>query len=191
MLFLSLKKYEHRFEILLKKIKQINMKKIVTIMLGLLIATSMLSACKKKEVVGPTGPAGPTGNANVKSFIIETTAADWAGDQVTGYQAGFEVPIITDAIADNGAVMCYVVWGNSGYLALPYSYNYGTYTRYWSFEYLTEYIYLKVKDDDGYTPNPGDGLAMIKVVAISSTGLMQNPNLDLTDYEAVKEAFDL
>lgn len=161
------------------------MKNVKLMFLGLAIATLGMSSCKKKEVVGPAGPAG---NANVKSSTFVTTNTDWVGDQVSGYTATFNAPIITSAIASTGAVMCYLVDGSTSY-ALPYSYLNGSYTRHMSFEYETSVLRVKVIDDDGLTSNLGG--YSIKVVAISSTGLIANPGLDLTDYEAVKEAFDL
>ena len=164
------------------------MKKIGTIMLGLLVATSMLGACKKKEVVGPTGPAGPAGNANVKSLTFQTEVADWIGNGVDGYTATFNAPIITTSIASTGAVMCYMESSGVTY-ALPFSYLYGGFTRHMSFEFEPSVLRVNIRDDDGATSNLGG--VNIKVVAISSSGLIQHPNLDLEDYEAVKKAFDL
>jgi len=167
------------------------MKKIGTIMLGLMVATTMLSACKKKEVAGPAGPAGPAGNANVKSVIFETSATDWAGNGVNGYQFSAAAPIITPSIFASGAVMCYIQWGGGDFMALPYSYLNGSYTRHMLFTYSEAVINVNIRDDDGLTSNPGNSNSIVKVVAISSTGLIQNPDLDLTDYEAVEKAFDL
>lgn len=167
------------------------MKKIGTIMLGLLVVTTFLSACKKEKVVGPTGPAGTAGNANVKSFTTATVAADWTGDQVAGYSITLNAPIITADIVATGAVLCYLEYSGTTY-ALPYSYLYGGgYTRHMLFNYALGTITVDRVDDDGLTVNPGAVSAKIKVVAISSSGLIQNPNLDLTNYEDVKKAFDL
>ncbi|MDF3026959.1 MAG: hypothetical protein K0S23_1266 [Fluviicola sp.] len=167
------------------------MKKIGTIMLGLLVVTTFLGACKKKEVVGPTGPAGAAGNANVKSFTVATVAADWTGDQVAGYSITLSVPIITADIVATGAVMCYLEYGGTTY-ALPYSYLYGGgYTRHMLFNYELGTLTVDRVDDDGLTVNPGSSSTKIKVVAISSTGLIQHPNVDLTNYEEVKQAFNL
>lgn len=166
------------------------MKKIGTIMLGLLVVTSMLGACKKKEVVGPTGPAGPAGNANVNSLSFQTTAADWTGDGVAGFSINLTTPIVTSGIVSTGAVLCYMEVGGSTY-ALPYSYLYSGYTRHMLFTYSEGSVTVDRRDDDGLTTNPGSSNAIIKVVAISSSGLIQHPDVDLEDYEAVKKAFDL
>jgi hypothetical protein len=166
------------------------MKKIGTIMLGLLVVTMSMSACKKKEVVGPTGPAGAAGNANVKSLTLETVAADWTGDPAEGYSITLNAPIITADIVATGAVLCYVEYSGTTY-ALPYSYLYSTYTRHMLFNYEAGSITVDIRDDDAATINPGTFSAKIKVVAISSTGLIQNPNVDLTNYEEVKQAFNL
>jgi hypothetical protein len=163
------------------------MKKIGTIMLGLLVVTMFLSACKKKEVVGPAGPAG---NANVKSLTVSTVAADWTGNGVDGYSITISAPLITADIVATGAVLCYLEYGGTTY-ALPYSYMYGSYTRHMLFQYIAGSVTVTRIDDDGVTSNPGSSLAKIKIVAISSTGLIQNPNVDLSNYEEVKEAFAL
>ncbi len=159
-------------------------------MLSLLVVTTFLSACKKEKVVGPAGPAGSAGNANVKSMTFTTVTADWIGDGAAGYEISLNVPIITADIYSTGAVMCYLEVSGTTF-ALPYSYLNSGYTRHMLFTYNEGTILVKRRDDDGATSNPGVSNAKIRVVAISSTGMIQNPNLDLTDYEAVKEAFDL
>ena len=164
------------------------MKKIGTLMLGLLVATTFLGACKKKE--GPAGPAGADGNANVKSVTVSTVAADWSGDGVVGYSITLSTPIITADIVATGAVLCYLEEYGTTY-ALPYSYLYNGYTRHMLFEYETGSVTVLRRDDDGATTNPGVSDAKIKVVAISSSGLIQHPNVDYSNYEEVKEAFEL
>ena len=159
-------------------------------MLGLLVVTTFLGACKKKEVVGPTGPAGADGNANVKSASVSTVASDWTGDGVSGYAITLSTPIITADIVATGAVLCYLEEFGATY-ALPYSYLYNGYTRHMLFEYETGSITVVRRDDDGATTNPGSSSAKIKVVAISSSGMIQHPNVDYSNYEEVKEAFDL
>lgn len=166
------------------------MKKIGTLMLGLLVVTTFLGACKKKEVEGPAGPAGADGNANVKSLTVSTVAADWTGDGVAGYSITLSAPIITADIVATGAVLCYMEISGTTY-ALPYSYLYNGFTRHMLFQYAEGTVTVERRDDDGVTSNPGVSNAKIKVVAISSTGLIQHPNLDLSNYEEVKEAFDL
>lgn len=164
------------------------MKNVKFIFLGLAIATLGMSSCKKKEVVGPAGPAGPVGNANVKSAKFVTTTADWVGDQVSGYTATFNTSIITPAIVSTGAVMCYMEDSGTTY-ALPFSYLIGSFTRHMAFEYEANVLRVHIIDDDGLTSNLGG--VTIKIVAISSSGLAANPDLDFTDYQIVKEAFEL
>lgn len=166
------------------------MKKIGTIMIGLLVVTTFLSACKKEEVVGPTGPAGADGNANVKSVTFSSVAADWTGDGAAGYSITINSSIITADIVASGAVLCYMDISGTTY-ALPYSYLYNGYTRHMLYTYETGSVTVNRRDDDGATTNPGSSMAKIKVVAISSSGLIQNPNVDLSNYEEVKKAFDL
>jgi len=164
------------------------MKNIKLLFLGLAVTGMGLSSCKKEA--GPAGPAGAAGNANVKSVSFNTQASDWDGDIVNGYTANFNAPIITSGIVSTGVVLCYISWFGENY-ALPYSYLYNGYTRHMLFNYELNNLSVSVRDDDGLTSNPGDFSAVVKIVAISSTGLIANPNLDLTDYNAVADAFDL
>lgn len=163
------------------------MKKIGTMMLGLMMMTMLFSACKKEEVVGPVGPAG---NANVKSMTVETVSTDWTGNGAAGFSITLDAPIITADIVATGAVLCYLELAGTTY-ALPYSYLYGSFTRHMLFEYSLGSITIDRIDDDGFTSNPGSSLAKIKVVTIASSELIQHPNVDLTNYEEVKEAFNL
>jgi hypothetical protein len=96
--------------------------------------------------------------------------------------------IITPSIAESGAVMCYVV-EDGEYLPVPNSISWGDYTTHVVYTYNPGNIQFMVQDDDGYTPNPGQ--VVFKVVAISSAGMKLNPDLDINNYQAVKQAFDL
>lgn len=165
------------------------MKNVKLIFFALAFASLGMSSCKKEEVVGSTGPAGPAGNANVKSVSFVTTIADWSGSEWAGWTATFSVPIITSDIVSTGAVMCYMTIGADTY-ALPYSWFYSSgQTRHVLFTYSTGNVTVKRIDDDFLTNNP-EGTT-IKVVAITANGLIANPGLDLNDYAAVAEAFDL
>ncbi len=77
--------------------------KLFTATVLLLIAFS----CKKNEV-GPQGPQGAQGNANVQTTTIKINANDWVAI-VTNYQYAKTINLsaITQGIIDNGSVVVY------------------------------------------------------------------------------------
>jgi hypothetical protein len=157
-----------------------------TLLLFFAISVFSFTACKKEE--GPAGPAGKDGNANVKSMMITVNQLEWNGDGY-GYSAEKPCSIITPAIAESGAVMCYYKEDDT-YVPLPASINYlAQYTTHMLFAYTPGNIEFFTQDDDGLTPSPDQ--AIFKVVAISSAGMQLNPDLDINNYYEVKQAFDL
>jgi hypothetical protein len=153
----------------------------------LLIGSICLSSCSSKEgPAGPAGTAGKDGNANVKSQIIEVNASEWE-DIVNGngYDVSKTCSIITSSIVNNGAVLAYVEQ-DGAYIALP--------TRLDAFEVNITYAYEVstigfAVEFDNIVPNPEN--TKFKVVAISSSTLIENPNLDLKNYNEVKQALNL
>lgn len=153
----------------------------------LTLSTLFAIACKKEE--GPVGPQGPTGNANVQSQMITVLSSEWEDD---GYLYSFTTPcsIITQEIAESGAVLCYLE-NNGIYRPIPFSVTFeGENTiTHMGFEHMVNEIYFFFQTDDGMTPAPGN--RNFKVVAIESSGLAANPGVDLHDYKEVKQAFGL
>lgn len=143
------------------------------------------SGCKKEE--GPAGPAGRDGNANVQTENITIYTSDWGGDEFL-YMADKDCFIITEDIATTGVVMCYMKSGDY-YTPIPFSITSSSWTTHIGFEYTSESIAIFFQDDDGLTPNPG--IKEFKVVAIESSGIEANPDLDLQDYDSVKQTFKL
>ena len=85
--------------------------------LVLLFAACALSACEA-ELVGPPGPAGPPGNANVTALTLEFEM-DEASYNGSVASAGFTVPAITPSVVDYGAVMVYF-YEQGTWTAMPY-----------------------------------------------------------------------
>lgn len=155
----------------------------------LILASSafFLLACKKEE--GPVGPQGPTGNANVKSQIITVLASEWENEGPT-YSFITSCDVITEEIAESGAVMCYQKRDDI-YTALPISgiFEGDTVTTHIGFEHKVNEIYFFVQAAEGNTPAPGK--RTFKVVAIESSAIAANPGMDINNYEEVKETLDL
>ena len=170
------------------------MKIIKFITIGLLIAgATSLSSCEKEGSVGPAGKDGidgsdgSDGNANVVSSTI--TSSSWAYSNPS-WVISFTYPAITQSIIDEGAVLVYIKVGN-GYTQLPLTiYQSPNYSTSIEVSTFVGGLSLFWTDSDLIQPtNPGEHT--FKVVVIAASGLIQNPNVDLGNYEEVKDAFNL
>jgi hypothetical protein len=160
------------------------MKNKFSLVLGLFFAvTFSLSSCKK----GPEGPAGKDGNSNVVSSSI--TSGNWTYDEPSWVQT-FTYPAITSDILNSGAVLVYVQ-SASNYYQLPYTYYPSSvFSKTITYVHYLGGLKVFVTDSDLTQPN-NPGSLTFKVVVIASSDLIRNPNVDLTDYKAVKSAFNI
>jgi len=157
------------------------------IYLSLLLSVIIFNGCKKE---GPQGPAGKDGNANVKSNTI--TFSTWNWDGTYGYEyADFTWSEVTSSIVNSGALNIYLSTP-AGWAPLPRT-IYPTSTRSQSQRYVYSVSSFKiiVQDSDLLPPSPSLGTWTIKAVAIDASARMQNPDLDWSNYNAVKERFNL
>ncbi|MEX1191241.1 MAG: hypothetical protein WEA99_04655 [Brumimicrobium sp.] len=164
----------------------------------LALSATLVLACKKEDgpegPQGPQGPEGETGNANVQTQMITVLPADWNDESTNVSSYTFTRPcgIITEEIAQSGAVMCYVQ-NNDVYTPMPitaiFTADGDTVSTIYGFQHSINEIHLFVQGEDGITPAPGE--ITYKVVAIESSGLAANPGVNLGDYEEVKQAYDL
>lgn len=155
---------------------------------SLILACAMVTTgCKKDEgPMGPQGPAGANGNANVQSEIITVEASEWTGSAASGFTAEKETTVITEDIAINGAVLCYSANVDSSYTPLPTSLYAGTFSINLGFQYHANgNILFYVQADNGATPQPAD--INYKVVAIESRMTELYPNISEMPYEDVLE----
>lgn len=169
-------------------------------LLTLIASASLIFSCAKDGEdglpgpVGQTGQTGQTGNSNVKSETFTSNTSDWihigtngqAGDGFSFLQFS---SIITSDIANSGAVFVYVLSTGGGWIALPASFTKSAWTENWRYAYSSLQLVISKEDSDFNTLNPG--IQTFKVVAISSTARIANPNVDYNDYEQVKAAFNL
>lgn len=154
------------------------MKKLI---LAVIAGAFVLSACKKAV----TDHEEEYPHAEVNSRVV--TVSNWIGD-ANGYTAVANVDFITQDVQNNGAVMCYIQDGDS-WLAMPITLSTGSWISHYLFSTQVGKVNFSVYDDDGLTPEPGT--QEFKIVAITSVGMIQNPGINLTDYEEVKDAFNL
>lgn len=129
-------------------------------------------------------------NANVETISIAPDS--WLGDG-NGYYAEANSSIINSQIVQSGAVLCYWIIDDAA-TQLPISkWEVSGWTTHIFYTYELNSIYIEFQDDDGFTPNPGStyGETNFRIVTISSKGLDENPNVDLNNYEEVKEVFKI
>lgn len=167
--------------------------KKVNLMLSSILMIGMFLSCAK-EVEGPQGIQGPQGPAGpgASSFTFTVPPNAWQGDGDGYYVTVTNVGILNQDIVNNGAVLLY--WNYDGeWLPLPMSFFDDPWTTHLRVAFSVGEIYLEFQDDDGFTPNPGNnfGSTTFRVVAISASGLAENPNLDLVNYEEIEKVFDL
>ena len=142
----------------------------------------MFHGCSKDD----TGPAGPAGNANVKTYTYSVTNGDWIPDSVNRkWSADNMFPSSVDF---TGAVLLYVQDG-SNWAALPrvdnsVSFEYG-------FDLSTKIMEVQASDAKAAVMISNPGPMTFKMVTIPVVARQANPNIDLKNYNAVKAAFRL
>jgi hypothetical protein len=167
------------------------------LMVSILASSLLFTGCKKEgctdEAALNYDSAAKKENGtciynNVSSQLVTVGQNEWSGDG-DGYEANKFVPIITSDIASSGAVIIYLVEPSGAYLPLPMTYSNGIWVTHLLYTHGVGSVRFISYDDDGLSPTPGT--LTFKVICISNNGLIQNPNVDLNNYEAVKEAFEL
>ena len=160
------------------------MKKLTVITLAILSVFAMAS-CR-----------GPKGNANVKSSTVTVRSSDWYWDN-TSWRVDLEYKAINADIDNDGAVLVYMD-NNNTWRQLPM-------TFYYTDEVNGETVYCSsslevssykegvsifwTENDfyDGYRPDDHD----FKIVAIAASEYQRRSDVDYSDYEAVKRAFQI
>ena len=155
-----------------------------TIFLGFIITAIafLLVGCSKDDA----GPAGPAGNANVKTYTYSVTNADWIPDSVNHKWTADHT--FASSVDFSGAVLLYVQDG-SNWAALP-RVNFGISFEY-GFDLSTKIMEVQAADVMSMTLVANPGSMNFKVVTIPIVSRLANPNLDLKNYKAVKAAFNI
>lgn len=172
--------------------------KTIAIFSFIALSTTMISSCSKEGCTNVSAlnydskakkDNGTCVFNNVSSQMVTVAQNEWIGDG-DGYEATKTLSILNNSIAENGVVMAYMKDG-ADYVAMPLtlSIGQGEYFSHMLFTHNSSSITFINYDDDGLTLNPG--LTTFKVVCISNSGLIQNPNIDLTNYKEVEKAFKL
>jgi hypothetical protein len=169
---------------------------------------SLLVSCAKD---GPMGPAGPTGNADVRTHVViladsdfvsriywfqtsPTTAQGYVGRAATIVDSS-----ITRGIMDSGTVLVYfrplTMLSDTSWEQLPVSINFGDYGRHFASQiglgHVIIYYWHESNTTGGATPPAVSSVVFpprpFKYIVISgsSLNLMKRSGVNLKDPEAV------
>jgi len=174
--------------VLLKK-KKI-MKKTIKLMTIVFTSLSLtlgltLTSCKKGDI-GPAGPSGTNGVANIQSSTVTTNNLSWLFDNTdNSYSAILTFSAINQSVMDKGTVQVFVGDGTGQeWNALPFSYT----NVQFNYSFKSGQVIISVNLSDGSAPsNPG--IMQFKIIVIPPA--MVNPNVNVKNYTNLKSAYNL
>lgn len=141
----------------------------------LILAVTALSACRKEVT-----QVQPKQAVSVQ-WDIQTN--DWQSDDGgLSYHASIDIPELTDAIFDHGAVLVYLSFDDGIYEALPEVFNGIAYGAIHSAGGLT----VDMSAVDGSGISAPSGLIYAKVILVDAPLVALHPEMDFTDYNQVK-----
>lgn len=161
----------------------INLLSVITI-----IAIELLSSCKK----GKDGEPGKDGSSNVTSTVFSVSS--WSSNS-TRYYTQLSVPELTSENINTASVQVYFSTVDNNWIAMPFtqlaSTNYfmGHISTINKIQVNWDYNGIGLGDD----PNEYYGISnsKFKVVIIPPAILKQYPDLDLNNYNVVKQTLQL
>ena len=170
------------------------MKKLTFICMTI-IATLFFGSCR-----GPQGPEGPAGNANVASSTVTVYPRDWYWDNETNtsWRVDIDYAAINMGIHEYGAVLVYMNDANT-WKQLPMTFYYSQIDNQGVEQFYSSS--LEVSSYQGgvsifWTENDFfDGRIIdthdFKIVVIAAGLYKDRQDVDYSNYEAVKTAFQL
>ena len=175
------------------------MKKLSLICMTVL-AVSFLASCRGP--VGPQGPAGQDGNANVASSTVTVRQSDWRWVNDCQWMVEIDYPAINNNVYNHGAVLVYMkIDGAWSQVPLTYFYEAEVEDGYSNFASSIEVatlndggVRLFWTESDFYHAPDGPGKLSsydFKIVAIEASVYSHRSDVDYSSYEAVKTAFQL
>lgn len=176
------------------------MKKLSLICMTLLAFFAMAS-CRGPQ--GPVGPAGHDGNANVASSTVTVYSNDWRWVNDCQWMVEIDYPAINNNVFNHGAVLVYMdVDGSWSQVPLTYYYQDSFVNDQGETELINCAASIEVAtlndggvrlfwtESDffsGARPQTHD----FKIVAIEASVYSHRSDVDYSDYNAVKTAFQL
>ncbi len=153
-----------------------------------IIATMFFGSCR--------GPQGPAGNANVASSTVTAYPRDWEWDGGS-WRLDLDYPAINMDIHDYGAVVVYMNMEDT-WRQIPLTYYYSEIVDDIEYFYSSS---LEVSSYQGgvsifWTENNFENIGapdthQFKIVVIASGLYYDRQDVDYSNYEAVKKAFQL
>ena len=157
-----------------------------TVLLTLITSVFLLFSCAKDGKDGLPGPAGANGNANVKSQTFTIYSWDWTTSGNMKY-VDINSNLITTDIVNSGSVLIYMKFAGF-WQALPFTYPQGTTSQLFRYYYSNNFVQIQVTQETGVPSLPD---FEFKLVVISSSARLSNPQMNFTDYYQVKDVFHL
>lgn len=146
------------------------------------------------SLVGPTGPAGAAGTANVKysGWNYATNFRDTTADNSALKAADLAAPALTNAVLSGGLVQVYFTFGGGVY-TLPYtSYAGGKLNTISYFPRLGHFIITRFTADNSNSVPLSAVLQYRYIIIPGGVAVAAAKNhIDLNDYEAVKTYFNI
>lgn len=153
------------------------------------VVALILTSCEKGDTgpQGAPGLQGQAGNANVHTANYTISSLSTGSN----YKYKNLYPsMITSDIINNGAVMAYL-YTSSGWAAMPYTILVNSSVQQFYRGYVsTGKYYLKINNSDSSTPSVSVPFSF-KIVTIDGLARASHPDVNLNNYEEVKEAFNL
>lgn len=168
------------------------MKKTIFKTAVILLTAIMTVSCSKDGATGPTGATGAAGtngiNGNANVIGTNTlTVSTW-----TSYSSGslwgtsLSATGITQSIVDKGIVSVFIGDSSGSWTSMPYTIG----NTSWFYSFGVGFINIyKTNTNLAAIANPGS--QTFRVVIISASNKMANPNTDWKDYNQVKEVLHL
>ena len=164
------------------------MKKLTVIVLAVM-SVFMMASCR--------GPKGDPGNANVASSTVTVKSNDWYWDN-TSWRVDIDYVAINASIHNYGAVLVYMSVGNT-WRQLPMTFYYTDEDNQGNTLYCSSSLEVSTYREgvsifwtendfyDGYRPGDHD----FKIVVIEANYYASRSDVNYSDYEAVKAAYQL
>ncbi|MDC0302407.1 hypothetical protein OAL39_01745 [bacterium] len=143
-----------------------------------MIFTLALTSCSKEEYGNTTTE---TNTYNSGSWVFNDPS----------YYTDINVAAINQDVLDNGAVLVYVSINGSPYSQLPLTFfTSADYSSTLEVQHSLGLVRVLWTDSDLIEPNMPPAMTF-KIVVMSQSQIITNPNLDTTNYKEVAEALNL
>lgn len=170
------------------------MKRHFSLFALLILSSSLIFSSCKKEVVGPQGPKGDTGNANIR--VINFGTRTFFGSQ------NYTIPNVSKEEMDKSILLVYYNPSNESETSWYPAPGLGS-----TGSYDVRYAVYKVESNSPdysllvrlHDPNTGGNynnevtFSKLKVVLAPATSInnVDMPTVDLNDYQSVKEFYNI